>query len=190
VDGAAPGLREEGGARSRRAAERAKDPKKPDDLALFVEDARRDRTRAAVLPETIAALSARPRVPEAHELGRVARRRQGRFPVRPAHPLAAGAARRRRGAVHDLRARRRRARARDRAERHQTSGIASCRAERGAASACATPRTSEDAARASSWCSIPRARAASIAEQLAKANGGAPVANDHGLAAEWRDLVE
>jgi glycyl-tRNA synthetase beta chain len=36
----------------------------------------------------------------------------------------------------------------------------------------------------------PDARAASIAEQLLKANGGAPVANDHGLAAEWRDLVE
>jgi glycyl-tRNA synthetase beta chain len=36
----------------------------------------------------------------------------------------------------------------------------------------------------------PRDREARVAEQLAKHNGGKPVSNDHGLAAEWRDLVE
>lgn len=36
----------------------------------------------------------------------------------------------------------------------------------------------------------PAERAQRVAAQLAKHNGGRPVANDHGLAAEWRDLVE
>ncbi len=36
----------------------------------------------------------------------------------------------------------------------------------------------------------PTERERRVAEQLAKHNGGQAVANDHGLAAEWRDLVE
>ena len=36
----------------------------------------------------------------------------------------------------------------------------------------------------------PAEREARVSEQLAKHNGGARVGDDHGLAAEWRDLVE
>jgi glycyl-tRNA synthetase beta chain len=36
----------------------------------------------------------------------------------------------------------------------------------------------------------PKDREGRVGEQLAKHNSGRPVANDHGLAGEWRDLVE
>ena len=50
--------------------------------------------RAKCCPAVIAATLRGPQLPEAHELGRLARRRQGGVPVRPAHPLAGRDARR------------------------------------------------------------------------------------------------
>ena len=95
VDGGGPGLR---------AEERRRRPKS----CSLARRTRRTRTSRPVVREAIARprgsrrpasahgpAAARPRVSQADELGRLARRRQGRLPVRPAHSLDRGPARRR-----------------------------------------------------------------------------------------------
>ena len=62
-----------------------KDPAKPDEQSLlFVQKVAGPATAAAVLPGLLGADPARHRVSQANELGRVARRRQGRLRLRPA----------------------------------------------------------------------------------------------------------
>ena len=90
------------------------------------------RDAREVLPAVIGGPAPRPGLPQAHELGRLARRRQGHVPVRPPHPLDGRPARRRGGALHDLR-RRERARRAARSWRAATRPTATASCPAGAA---------------------------------------------------------
>ena len=137
VDGRRAGLREEERRAARvAAAGAAKDPAGRTTLdALRREDVPPGRDAARCCPAVLGGAAARPRVPEADELGRLARRRQGRVPVRAADPLDGRAARRRRScpsrSSSSSTAREGR---RDRRERRRRpTAIASCPAARRAA---------------------------------------------------------
>ena len=102
--GAAQGFAKKNGVAVDALQDGAKDPAKPDELYLLFTRKTAGRAAGEVLPAVIAATLRGLDLPEAHELGRLARRRQGRLPVRPADPLAGRAARRHGRAVRDLRA--------------------------------------------------------------------------------------
>ncbi len=102
--GAAQGFAKKNGVAVTDLQQGPKDPLEADEIYLLFVKKIAGRAAGEVLPAVLASTLARPGLPEAHELGRVARRRQGRLPVRPAHPLAGRDARRNRGPVRDLRA--------------------------------------------------------------------------------------
>ena len=131
VDGAAQGFAKKNGVAAEALLQRPKDAAKPGELNLLFVKKIAGRATGEVLPGVLSRGAARARVPEAHELGRLARGRQGRLPVRPADPLA-GRAPRRQGRCRSRSTRSRRApRARSswRAAPRRAA-IASCRAAR------------------------------------------------------------
>jgi glycyl-tRNA synthetase beta chain len=189
--GAAQGFAKKVGASLESLESAAKDPKKPDDLALFVVKRTTGQDAAAVLPEAIAALLRGLAFPKRMSWDAWLDDGKGAFPFgRPIRWLLALLD----GAVVPFTIFELVGGAKGPAivqSGHQTIGHRFL--PRGNAGVAVGVRDAKDldaTLRAQFVVLDPEARAASIAEQLKKANGGAPVANDHGLAAEWRDLVE
>jgi glycyl-tRNA synthetase beta chain len=169
----------------------AKDPKKPDDLALFVVKRTAGQDAAAVLPETIGALLRGLAFPKRMSWDAWLDDGKGAFPFgRPIRWLLAVID----GAVVPFTIFELVAGAKGPAivqSGHQTFGHRFLpRGNAGRPVGVRDAKDLEKTLRGEFVVLDPGARAVAIAEQLAKANGGAPVANDHGLAAEWRDLVE
>jgi glycyl-tRNA synthetase beta chain len=189
--GAAQGFAKKVGAALDTLESAAKDPKKPDDLALYVVKRTAGQDAAAVLPETIAALLRGLAFPKRMSWDAWLDDGKGAFPFgRPIRWLLALLD----GAVVPFTIFELVAGAQGPAivqSGHQTVGHRFLpRGNAGRAVGVRDARDLEAMLRTQFVVLDPAARAASIAEQLRKANGGAPVANDHGLAAEWRDLVE
>jgi glycyl-tRNA synthetase beta chain len=189
--GAAQGFAKKVGAAPDALESAAKDPKAPDDLSLSFVKRTPGQDAVAVLPAVVAALLRGLAFPKRMSWDAWLDDGKGAFPFgRPIRWLlalidgtvvpftifeqvagAAGPA-----LLHSG---------------HQTVGHRFLpRANAGCAVGVRNAQDLEATLRAQFVVLDPEKRAASIAEQLQKANGGAPVANDHGLTAEWRDLVE
>ena len=191
--GAGAGFAKKNAARRRGAARRRERIRpRPGELYLLLrEETAGPRRRRGRCRRLLAATSARARVPEAHELGRVARRRQGCVPVRSADPLAGRAARRRGGAVHDPRARDGGAKGagRRRERRHDARPpLPAAGRGRRAGRRAILRRAGAEAARALRAGRPGRARARASTRGWRGARGA--IVDDHGLREEWRDLVE
>ena len=157
------------------------------------QEGRRPRDGRASCPALIVAAAARAGVPQADELGRLARRRQGRLPVRPPDPLAGRAASTAQVVPFTIHALEAGAKgARDRGERRATrAATASCRGTR--------PRSDRASARSASCSERLRERFVLLdparRERPRSTRSCAPPRaaarrDDHGLRDEWRDLVE
>ena len=190
--GAAQGFAKKNGVAVDELREGAKDPAKPGELYLLFVRKVAGRPDAPRWCRAARGAAARARLPEAHELGRLARGRPRRLPVRPADPLAGPAARRRGGAVRDPRARGRGARAAVVVE----SGRATPRPPLPAARAGAASRSSvrsfaelRDRLR-EHFVLVDPGRARGAHRRRAAGGAGDASFDDHGLRDEWRDLVE
>ena len=150
------------------------------------------RAAGEVLPGVIAATLRGLELPQAHELGRLAGRRQGGVRLRPADPLAGRDARRDRRSLRDLRAGRRGEGQGAGGERSGDGGpsLPAERRGRRRPRSSATSGSSQERCGAISCSSLPRSARAKIDDELARATGGGPPPDDHGLREEWRDLVE
>jgi glycyl-tRNA synthetase beta chain len=189
--GAAQGFAKKIGAPLDTLESAAKDPKKPDDLALYVVKRTAGQDAGAVLPHAIAAFLRGLAFPKRMSWDAWLDDGKGAFPFgRPIRWLLAVLD----GAVVPFTIFEQVGGAQGPAivqSGHQTVGHRFLpRGNAGCAVGVRDARDLEATLRTQFVVLDPEQRAASIAEQLQKANGGAPVANDHGLAAEWRDLVE
>ena len=193
MDRRRPGLRARRTAsRSKRCRTGSKDAAKPDERLPALHAGRpRAEPRPRSLPAVTAAALRGARLPEAHELGRLARRRQGRLPVRPADPLdrrccstAAVVP------VRDLRAGGRRAKGRSRRRERRPQPCGHRFLPRGAAGrpldgALASPTCEASLARRASCCSIRPSAGARIERGLGAPRAARRPATTTGSRAEW-----